>query len=85
MPRNKAIELSGSWSSRRRLPPSCDVRHVCRVDALAPLFGMRFSCRIGSKKHDLEQKYSWCHVPEISSGGFFLEEKACRAGCFTLQ
>ena len=33
----------------------------------------------------LEQKYSWCHVPEISSVGFFLGEKACRAGCFTLK
>ena len=33
----------------------------------------------------LKQKYSWCHVPEIASVGFFLGEKACRAVCFALQ
>jgi hypothetical protein len=29
-------------------------------------------------KRRLEQKYSWCHVPESVPVGFFLREKACR-------
>src|SRR5271165_3830066 len=46
--------------------------------ALPPISA--FVCRA---RH-LEQKYSWCHVPEIISVGFFLGEKACRAECFAL-
>jgi hypothetical protein len=40
---------------------------------------------VGLTLVSLEQKYSWCHVPESGYVGFFLMEKAYRTRLFAIQ